>query len=91
MLNVFYSDLSTTKVDETPAMTDMVGNVGGTFGLFLGMSLLGFVEIVEIVIDLAVLWVRTRLLLFDKWQRTKKEMKAKSQQQHMGQENAILY
>jgi hypothetical protein len=87
MLNVFYSDISTTRIEETPAMTDMVGNVGGTFGLFLGMSLLGFVEIVEIIVDLTILWIRRRVLLTHAAHIEENEM----QQSHMQQDNAILY
>jgi predicted tellurium resistance membrane protein TerC len=63
MLYVFYSDLSTTYVEEKPAMTDLIGNIGGNLIFFLGMSLLSFVEVLEIVIDLALLYVRKKMVI----------------------------
>ena len=50
-LNVFYDRLSFTEITEKPSFpfVDLVSNVGGTFGLFLGISLLSFLEIVEII------------------------------------------
>jgi hypothetical protein len=43
-LNVYYDDLSYTKIDETPAMTFdiFLGSVGGNMGLFLGFVFLYF-------------------------------------------------
>ena len=49
---VFYLDsLSYTNVDEEPKMTvdTLIGTIGGHLHLFLGMSLLSFVEIAVIV------------------------------------------
>jgi len=31
---------------------DLVSNIGGTFGLFLGLSFFTFVEIIEIIFEL---------------------------------------
>ena len=43
-LNVYYDDLSYTSIEEQEKMNliDMVANVGGTLGLFLGVSFLSF-------------------------------------------------
>ncbi|CAF0708689.1 unnamed protein product [Brachionus calyciflorus] len=54
LLNVFYEDLATTYTNEIPAVTpvSLLGNVGGNLGLFIGISLLTFVEIIEFLIEL---------------------------------------
>lgn len=45
------------NITETPAITiyDLLPNIGGTMGLFVGISALSFVEIVEIVIEILTL------------------------------------
>lgn len=56
LLNINYQTMTTTIVEETPAMTfeTLLGSLGGQLGLFLGMSFLSFMEIFEIVFIL--LW-----------------------------------
>lgn len=48
------NDLSTLKITQIPKMTvfDFVANIGGTLGLFVGVSFLSFVELLELSIDL---------------------------------------
>ena len=61
LFTVFYEDLTTTYISETPAVTSisLLGNIGGNLGLFVGVSLLTFVEIIEIALSsLYVLWNR---------------------------------
>jgi hypothetical protein len=49
-LNVFYDSLSLVTLKESPTMTiiDLFSSIGGTLGLFLGMSILSFIEFIEI-------------------------------------------
>jgi hypothetical protein len=49
---VYYESLSYTAIDEVPEMTfiSLVSNIGGTFGLFMGASLLSFIEIFDFLI-----------------------------------------
>ena len=51
-INVFYDSLSYVETLEDPKMSaeDFLGSLGGHLHLFLGMSLLTFIEIVELVI-----------------------------------------
>lgn len=51
---VYYGDLSFEKFDEVEYMgvTDLVSNIGGTLGLFLGMSFLSFIEILDIFLQM---------------------------------------
>jgi len=63
-LNVFYDDLSTIFTTESPSLTaiSLFGNIGGNLGLFLGMSILTFVEIIELLVNII-------LVLLDKTEK----------------------
>jgi hypothetical protein len=52
-VTVNYNELEYTYVEEVAATTpdSLVGNIGGQFGLFIGISLLSVIEIVEIIIQ----------------------------------------
>lgn len=54
LINVFYDDLATTYTTETQAVSPvaLLGNIGGNLGLFIGISLLTFVEIIEFLIGI---------------------------------------
>ena len=53
-LNIYYSELSYIKISETPktSIIDLLSNLGGTLGLFVGISFLSFIEIVEIILEI---------------------------------------
>ena len=50
-VNVYYDELTYTRVSQSPKMSfeDLLSNVGGTLGLFIGISFLSFAEIFEIL------------------------------------------
>lgn len=50
----YYEDLSYTEITQIPKMsvTNLISDIGGTFGLFLGLSLLSLVEIAHIIVAL---------------------------------------
>ena len=52
-LNIFYDRMSYTKTSQQPKTTllDLVSNMGGLLGLFLGISFLSFVEIFEALFE----------------------------------------
>ena len=54
--NVFYDSLSLIEVTEKPNFTtvDLISNMGGTFGLFLGISVLSLLEIVEFCFEIVI-------------------------------------
>jgi hypothetical protein len=43
-------------INEIPStlLIDLVGNIGGQLGLFIGISLLSFIEIIELFIDFII-------------------------------------
>ena len=53
-LNIYYSELSYIKISESPktSIIDLLSNLGGTMGLFVGISFLSFIEIVEIIMEI---------------------------------------
>lgn len=52
--SVFYGDLGYVQYEEVEDVgwLDLVSNVGGTLGLFIGMSFLSFVEILDIILQI---------------------------------------
>jgi hypothetical protein len=65
-VNVFYDDFKITVNEEVPKMgiEDLVSNIGGTLGLLIGVSLLSFVEIIEILVEiLYVLFGRSNSII----------------------------
>ena len=53
-VNIYFKSNSIKKITEKPAILpqDLLANVGGAMGLFLGISFLSFVEIVEILFEI---------------------------------------
>ena len=49
---VNYDNLYYTSIDDSPAMSsnDLFGNLGGQLGLFVGLSVLSFAEVIELTI-----------------------------------------
>lgn len=53
-VSVYYGELGYEQYNEIPDTTwlDLISNIGGTLGLFLGMSFLSFVEVVDILMQI---------------------------------------
>jgi len=51
VVNIFYPSLKYTQITELPktSLIDLVSNVGGLLGIFLGFSIFSIVEILEII------------------------------------------
>ena len=58
-VNLYYKSGSFTKIVEKPRLSFLIflSNLGGTFGLFLGVSFLTLVEIVELVYEVTLYFV----------------------------------
>jgi hypothetical protein len=54
MLDIYFESLTYTEIAEVPVFTiiNLISNIGGTLGLFLGLSLLSFIEIVELFFNI---------------------------------------
>ena len=57
-----YKNLYYTSFDDNPAMqsSDLFGAVGGQLGLFAGLSVLSFLEIIELFIDVITIYMSIR-------------------------------
>ncbi|RMZ92818.1 acid-sensing ion channel 1 [Brachionus plicatilis] len=53
-VNVYYEHLKVTEIRQSPSITwdGLVGSVGGTLGLFLGISFLSFVELIDLLFQI---------------------------------------
>lgn len=53
-INIFYDDLSYKRYSQLEKwlIIDLISNIGGTLGLFLGMSFLSFVELIDLIVQL---------------------------------------
>ena len=53
-VNIFYSQMSYTRISESPKISsfDLMLNMGGTLGLYIGISFLSFFEIVEMILEI---------------------------------------
>ena len=53
-LNIFYDDMFYTKLSDSPAITSdtLLGTIGGNMALFLGISFLSFVEVMELFYEI---------------------------------------
>jgi hypothetical protein len=59
-LNVYYEKAVYQRIVETPRTSaiTLISNLGGQLGLFLGVSLLSFVEIFEVLIEIGLAFVK---------------------------------
>ena len=54
VVDIYYSDMSYIKISEAPKTSffDLLSNLGGTLGLYIGISFLSLVELVEIFLEI---------------------------------------
>ena len=60
VLNIFYSNKEYTEIRETPTIStiDLISNLGGVMGIFLGLSIFTFIEILELMFQILILWCK---------------------------------
>jgi hypothetical protein len=58
-ISVYYPQLKYTEITEIPNTTliDFLAYIGGTVGLFLGISVLSLVEIIEILMEISIILI----------------------------------
>ncbi len=61
---IFYRSLKYTLITQKPKMLpfDVISNVGGTLGLFVGLSFVSLFEITEMVIEVILIMLRKHVL-----------------------------
>ena len=57
-VNIYYEKLSYTVITESPAMSfvSLCSSIGGTLSLFLGVSVLSIVEVIELLIEVILIY-----------------------------------
>lgn len=62
-INVYFDSLRYSLITESPKtqLFDLVSNIGGTLGLFIGISFLSFFEIIEILIEIVLINLENRI------------------------------
>jgi len=62
MLNIFFDNVEYTEIVESPktSFTDLIANLGGALGIFLGFSIFSLVELLEIVVRVVCLSLRKK-------------------------------
>jgi hypothetical protein len=64
-LNIFYNSMTYTSITDTATITwdSLLGSIGGHIGLFLGMSVLTFCEVIEIICEMVrIFWTHKNRL-----------------------------
>ena len=61
-IRAYFPELKYTLINQQPKVEvfDLVSSVGGTLGLFLGISFLSFVEIIELLIEIAFIFFKAK-------------------------------
>jgi hypothetical protein len=61
-INIYYDKLTYTLIDEfeTTTMPTLLSNIGGTLGLYLSVSVLSIVELIEVIIEFVTIQIRKR-------------------------------
>jgi len=51
---VYYKTLKHTVINQSPKMilSDLISNIGGIIGVFLGISFLSFIEIIDFILQI---------------------------------------
>lgn len=55
-ISFLLKDFSALKITQIPKMSsfDLIANIGGSFGFFVGISFLSFIEVFEFIIDICI-------------------------------------
>jgi len=62
-IHIYYDSLDYTSITESVKFSgsDLISNIGGTLGLFIGISVLSFVEIIEIIIEIFLILAKNKI------------------------------
>jgi hypothetical protein len=63
-VKVYYYDTSYTEITESAKFTflNLISNIGGTLGLFLGMSILSIVEVFEFFLEILLVYLSSNVV-----------------------------
>jgi hypothetical protein len=61
-LNVYFANLKYTKIEQTPktSIIELISNLGGALGIFLGFSVFSLIEFVEVIAQVIIVLVKSK-------------------------------
>ena len=61
-LNVYFANSKYTKLEQTPktSVIELISNLGGALGIFLGFSVFSLIEIVEVIAQVIIALVKSK-------------------------------
>lgn len=61
-IRVYLDDLQYTIISQDPKtyLFELIANIGGVLGLFLGISFLSFIEILEIILEIIFILMKAK-------------------------------
>lgn len=68
-VKIYYDKASYTSITEMSKIdtSDLIANIGGNFGLFIGMSFLSFAEIFEVLIEIILIILQKNNIVRNGW------------------------
>lgn len=57
---IYFDETVVTEIEQSPSivLVDLIANIGGTLGLFVGLSVLSIVEVIELAVNLILIAIR---------------------------------
>ena len=64
-LNIYYTNLQHIRITQAPKITliDLISNLGGTIGIFLGFSIFSLIEVMEIFVQIIFILIFNRNII----------------------------
>jgi len=61
-LNIYFANLKYTQIEQTPktSVIELISNLGGALGIFLGFSVFSLIEIVEVIAQVIIVLVKSK-------------------------------
>ncbi len=61
-LNIYFAYMRDTKIEQTPktGIIELISNLGGALGIFLGFSVFSLIEIVEVIAQVIIVFVKKK-------------------------------
>lgn len=62
-VEISFANIGFTHINEHPSVTiySLIADIGGTLGLFIGISLISFIEVIEIIIKILSILTKNRM------------------------------
>ena len=61
-LNIYFANLKYTNIEQTPktSVIELISNLGGALGIFLGLRVFSLIEIVEVIAQVIIALIKSK-------------------------------